>query len=177
MAFRIRHYPHNDLLNLAHYHREVIATKAQSGNIDSLALDCTSCLIALAFAVEALLNFVGSRKVTDWDEMANSPAKVRKLSKALQLRISEDAFPFGAIWTLRRIRNDLAHGKPMIRAAKSGNPAELKLAMSASWDAYLNPDAVESLYSEVRALRTELFKAAKIDLADSLTSAVGTYKV
>jgi hypothetical protein len=100
MVFRIRQYPHNDLLNLAHYHREVIRAKIQSGDHDGIALDCTSCLIALAFVVEALINFVGSRKVTDWNERAQSPAKVRKLSKALGITIQPELKPFGAISTL-----------------------------------------------------------------------------
>jgi len=71
MAFRIRQYPHNDVLNRAHYHHEMIAKKLAEGNHDGIALDCTSCLIALAFSVEALVNFVGSRKVTDWNEHAS----------------------------------------------------------------------------------------------------------
>ncbi|MGV7242465.1 hypothetical protein [Caballeronia sp. M23-90] len=175
MAFRIRQYPHNDLLNLAHYHREVIRTKIQSGDHDGIALDCTSCLIALAFAVEALISFVGSRKVTDWNERAHSLVKVRKLSKALGITIQPEREPFGAISTLREIRNGLAHGKPIVRNAGAADRDELKIAMQAPWDGYLDPDTVEVLYGQVIELRKVLFAAAKIRWADSLTSAVGSH--
>ena len=70
MAFRIRIYPHNDLGNLARYHREVVNAKVTSGDLDGISLDCMSFFIALAFSVEAFVNFIGSKKVKNWNERA-----------------------------------------------------------------------------------------------------------
>ena len=65
---RVQIYPHNDLTNLAHYHLEVINNKVEKKVEEAIALDCMSCLIALAFSVEAIVNFVGSKKVKAWKE-------------------------------------------------------------------------------------------------------------
>ncbi|MCA8143578.1 hypothetical protein [Burkholderia multivorans] len=162
-------------MNLAHYHRETILNKVESGNPEGIALDCTSCLIALAFAVEALVNFVGSRKVPDWNEQAKSPVKIKKLSKALGIAIQGDVEPFVAISTLRQIRNGLAHGKPQQRNAKAANLDGLKYAMQAPWDSYLDPATVEALYGQVVALRRLFFDAAGIRMGESFTSAVGSF--
>lgn len=68
----------------------------------------------------------------------------------------------------------LAHGKPIVRNAGAVDRDELKIAMQAPWDGYLDPDTVEVLYGQVIELRKVLFAAAKIRWADSLTSAVGS---
>ncbi|MEQ5842985.1 hypothetical protein N0A02_26370 [Paraburkholderia acidicola] len=175
MAFRIRQYPHNDLLNLAHYHREVIARKLAANDHEGIALDCTSCLIALAFSVEALVNFVGSRKVTDWNESAKAPAKIARLSKTLGLPMGTDGEPYAAIAMLRKIRNDLAHGTPSHRTAAAASREELDKAMQAPWDKYRNPEAVEMLYRQVVELRKAMFDAAGIPWVDTITSAIGSH--
>ncbi|KWB64156.1 hypothetical protein WL38_20285 [Burkholderia ubonensis] len=162
-------------MNLACYHREIIEKKVESGDHEGIALDCTSCLIALAFAVEALINFVGSRKVPDWNERAQSPLKIKKLSKALGITMQSGIEPFDAISTLREIRNGLAHGKPRQRVASAANRTELKEAMLAPWDGYLDPKTVAALYAQVVALRKILFDVAEIRWVDSLTSAVGSH--
>ncbi|OWJ55937.1 hypothetical protein [Paraburkholderia caledonica] len=174
MAFRIRQYPHNDLLNLAHYHHEIIQAKVADGVQDAIALDCTSCLIALAFSVEALVNFVGSRKVTDWNESAKAPAKIAKLSKALSLPMGASTEPFAAIVTLRQIRNGLAHGKPAHKIAAAASSDELNLAMQTPWDRYRDPKTVSTLYRQVIELRKVLFDAAGIRWVDTITSAIGS---
>lgn len=68
MTHRVKVYPHNDLLNLAHFQRETIRRKLATEDHDGIKLDCLSCLISLAFSVEALVNFVGHKKVSKWRE-------------------------------------------------------------------------------------------------------------
>ncbi|MFV8632215.1 hypothetical protein ACNRDB_22435 [Ralstonia pseudosolanacearum] len=175
MAFRIRHYPHNDLLSLASHHCESIRTKVANDHLEGITLDCMSCLIALAFAVEALMNFVGSRKVTDWNERAKAPRKVSKIARALGLDIRPEVEPYAAIYTLRIIRNGLAHGKPIHQTAITKSRDDLANAMQAPWAPYCTPEQVEALYVQVRELRRVLFESANIRWGDSLTSAVGSH--
>lgn len=160
-------------MNLAHYHCETIAKKLAAGDQDGLALDCTSCLIALAFSVEALVNFVGAWKNKDWNERANAPTKVAKLSKLLNLPMNSNTRPFAAIATLRELRNGLAHGTPSQRTATVASRHELSEAMQAPWDKYRNPETVENLYLMVIELRQVMFETAGIRWVDSLTSAIG----
>ena len=82
MTHKIRVYPHNDLLNLAYYQRENINDKVAVDCQDGLALDCQACIISLAFSVEALINFVGHKKVENWNEFQRYPAKLRQVCAA-----------------------------------------------------------------------------------------------
>lgn len=68
MKSKVKVFPHNDLFNLAHYHREQMNKKLESGGRDGISLDCMSCLIALAFTVEALVNLVGHKRIDKWKE-------------------------------------------------------------------------------------------------------------
>lgn len=61
----------------------------------------------------------------------------------------------------RQVRNGLAHGKPAKTTENCEDEAGLKKAMRAQCDLYLNPSDAEALYIQVKALRTEPFKAAK----------------
>ncbi|WP_396334125.1 hypothetical protein [Burkholderia anthina] len=174
MPFRIRRYPHNDLLNLAHYHHQTIEKKRAAGDNDGIALDCTSCLIALAFSVEALFNFVGSQKVREWDERAHSPEKVATLAKSLNLPLESQEEPYEAIKILRTIRNGLAHGQPHESTADVSSHSELARQMQAPWDPYRNPDTVFALHRQVKDLQKKLFEAAGIRVGETLTSAIGS---
>lgn len=175
MAFRVRHYPHNDLLNLAHYHREVINSKVAQDSVDGLALDCTSCLIALAFGVEALINFVGARKVTDWNEGAKSPLKLRAVTKQLGIAMQPTQEPFATLGMLRQVRNGLAHGKPVEKTAQATSREQLQAATQAPWQPYLQPEIVNAAFEQVVAFRRMLFERAGIRWVDTLTSAFGGY--
>ncbi|WP_186191255.1 hypothetical protein [Burkholderia gladioli] len=175
MPFNVRHNPQNDLLNLANYHREVIEEKTARKEELGIALDCLSCLIALAFYVEALFNYVGQEKIPSWKERDSSPKKIKLVLCTLGLPVELDSEPFSAIATLREIRNGLAHGKPTRRRAQAANRLELNAATKGPWAEYTNPTAVDDLYRQVTNLRDLLFKAAGIRLGASLTSAVGSF--
>ena len=100
MPHRISIYPHNDLFNLAHYHCETINRKVCEGVEDAISLDCMSCLIALAFAIEALVNFVGSSVIKDWQERQSYQAKLEQIGAAIGLSFDRKIEPFLTVWAL-----------------------------------------------------------------------------
>ncbi len=65
---KIQVYPHNDLLNLAYFQRNSIKKKLEDPESEGIKLDCLACLISLAFSVEAIVNFVGHKKIDNWKE-------------------------------------------------------------------------------------------------------------
>ena len=77
MSHKVSVYPHNDLLNLAHYQIKKINEKVANGDQDGIALDCMSVLMAMAFAVEAVINLIGHKKVMSWKERKPYREKAR----------------------------------------------------------------------------------------------------
>ena len=82
---RVRLNPHNDLGQLAYYQVENIRTKEPAtGNEDGISLDCMSAVIAMAFCIESILNYVGHIKLRqNWRERAPYPTKIRELEAKL----------------------------------------------------------------------------------------------
>jgi hypothetical protein len=173
MTFRIRLYPHNDLSNLAYYHREVVNAKIASGNLEGIALDCMSFFIALAFSVEAFVNFVGSKKIKNWNERAPYPRKMEALSEKFKMPFSQSHEPYATLARLKAIRDQMAHGKPREFISPASSKAELSQAMSPMWSGHIASDCVNSPYEQVEKFKAMLLKAAHINLGGTLTSGVG----
>lgn len=113
MTHKVRVYPHNDLLNLASYHRSIINDKTDKGSQDALSLDCMSCLIALSFGVEAFINFIGYKKVPDWCERQSFKNKIAAIYKAINISFDEKNDPYLTVWKLKELRDCMAHGQPI----------------------------------------------------------------
>lgn len=76
MVFEIEYHPHNDLENLARYHLEILNEKTRTSNLEGIALDCMSCLIAIAFCAEALINFLGKKRYPNGKNAIHSKTKL-----------------------------------------------------------------------------------------------------
>lgn len=175
MGHRVHIYPHNDLMNLAHYHREVIQNKLSQKSEEALALDCMSCLIALAFSVEAIVNFVGSSKVKEWNEKSNYHQKMNNLGKVVGFQFDESTEPYTTLGRLRELRNAMAHGKPIEKMASVSSKVELKEAMAMPWDAFLTPEFSLQAFEQVKSFELALLENAGIPIGATLTSAFGSW--
>ena len=113
MSVSYRIYPHNDLLNLSYHHLKVIRQKLENGVEEGISLDCTSALIALAFSVEAIINFVGTRVEANWKERKSYHKKLKKVCKAASIDMDSENEMLEAIGILKNIRDEIAHGKPI----------------------------------------------------------------
>ena len=167
---KIRVYPHNDLLSLAHYHREMIVDKTESGNADAIELDCMSCLIALAFGVEALVNFVGFRKITGWTERRSFRHKIRRVCAVAGIEFDQNEEPFLTVSQLKRTRDSMAHGQPYEGTPNLSTIEELKAAMVCPWHRNLNPNYINHACAQVKQFKDLLFDNCGISIGDTLTS-------
>ncbi|CDT06807.1 hypothetical protein A165_04495 [Vibrio tasmaniensis ZS-17] len=176
MTHRVRVYPHNDLFNLAHFQRETIRTKLADGDQDGIKLDCLSCLMSLAFSVEALVNFVGYKKVPKWKEYDRFKNKMKKVCAIAGHEFDENVGLHKLIWELKELRDSVAHGKPIEIETEVRSREELREHMQCSWDVNLTPEHVESTYEAVKEFERFLFESCKISIGETLTSAVSVGK-
>jgi hypothetical protein len=177
MPFRVRQYPHQSLKTLAHYHLAVINNKVAKGNEEAIALDCTSFLIALAFTVEALVNFVGSKKIKSWKERSAYKKKIKELEEHLNLSFDETTEPHKTLWILKNIRDQMAHGKPVEFNSAVESSSTIQSLLAPVWDHYCYPEFVNHSYAQVAEFERLLLRAAGIKLGATLSSAFGYAKV
>lgn len=175
MSHEAKVYPHNDLLNLAYYHRGVIEKKLKEGNREAIALDCMSCLIALAFSVEAIANFVGYKAVPEWNERASYADKMTLLGKNFGFEFDKCREPYDALQILKTIRDQMAHGKPVQSKAEVSGRDALRRAMNSPWDDYLTPKFSFNAFEQVKAFEKNLLELANIPLVETLTSGTGVW--
>jgi hypothetical protein len=168
---QIKIFPHNDLFNLAHYHREIIRNKIASHNEEGLTLDCMSFIIATAFGIEAFINFLGSQVVDEWKERQPFKSKLDQIYGSVGEGFDKNCEPYKTVWSIKETRDSIAHGKPYEDTVKIRSTDELWLEMSAPWDNYLDSDYVEHVYEQVNNWVSELLKIANIPIESTLTSA------
>ncbi|EOX3960230.1 hypothetical protein ACM9ER_003653 [Vibrio alginolyticus] len=170
----IRVYPHNDLMNLAFYQLSTIRHKVAKEDEDAIALDCLSCLISLAFSVEAIVNFVGSKRVQGWKERDYYKVKISKVCAVAGLEFDKNAGLYKQIWDLKVLRDDVAHGKPVEVVTDVKTREELQKKMECPWDKYLSPENVENTYKAVKEFERMLFENCKIPKGLTLTSSIAS---
>lgn len=176
MAHKVRIYPHNDLYNLAHFNLEIINTNKDNGKFEGMALYCMNCLIALAFSTEALINFIGYKKVKNWSEKANWYKKLGRVCAAIGYSFDLDNEPFKTLEIIKNIRNDLAHGKPIEKTINASNKEELMSGIDATWYEYSNPGFTSKAYEQAKAFKKELILKSGLSLGETLTFGIGWYE-
>lgn len=175
MGHEVFVYPHNDLLNLAHHHRQVIEEKVRHGSRGGIGLDCMSCLIALAFSVEAISNFVGAKTVPEWNERDSYRAKTTQLGGKLGFVFDDKVEPFETLMRIKTIRDQLAHGKPIESRQDESSREMFERAMMCPWDEYLDANFVLHAYEQVIKFKELLLTQAKIPLHETLTCGGGVW--
>jgi hypothetical protein len=169
---RVRVYPHNDLMNLAHYQRETIRNKLEAGKEDVLALDCLSCLISLAFSVEALVNFVGFKRVNGWRARKPYYEKISQVCSAAGVEFDKSVGMYGLLWELKKLRDSIAHSKPSEFSKDVNTREEVRAHMQCPWESCLTPEYVEEIYKTVKTFKRMLLKNCNIKVGETVTSAV-----
>ncbi|WP_325890997.1 hypothetical protein [Grimontia sp. NTOU-MAR1] len=169
---RVRVYPHNDLMNLAHYQRETIRNKVAADEEDAVALDCLSCLVSLAFSVEAIVNLVGTKRVKGWKERKPYYVKISQVCSVAGVEFDKSVGVYKSLWELKELRDSIAHGKPIEFTTDAKTRDELRVQMQCPWDSSLTPDYVETAYETVKTFERMLFENCKIAVGETVTSAV-----
>ena len=166
-------YPHHDLLNLAFYHLEEIERKDADDKLEGVALDCMSCLIALAIGVEGLINFCGSKLIEEWKEREPYYKKLKQVSASLKIELNEDKEPFSTLSKLKNLRDELAHPKPVNREGEVKSKEDLNKLMETAWDPFCNSKYVHYAYEQVKEFEKIIYAHPEIKNSGILTSAWG----
>jgi len=167
-------YIHNDLLNAASYFKGIIERKQKDGG-EAIGLDCMACLVMLAFTFEANINFLGDHFLKGWKEMSPFNSKVKKVLEAFGIERDESKRPYSSILLAKKVRDTLAHGKPIkekFDEEVEGTLEELerKVPLVGDWEQHCKPEIALMVYEDMDALWKELMKAAKLEVWDTMTS-------
>ena len=173
MSITYRIYPHNDLLNLAHYHLGILNDKVKNGVKDAIALDCTSVLISLAFSVEAIVNYVGYKCIKEWKERQPYHKKMDEICELANIMVDAESELFIVLNQLKVIRDSIAHGKPIEGKADDSFSEGVNKYLKSPWAEYLNPEFTNTAYRQVKEFKNLLFSKCEINPGAALTSAAG----
>ena len=152
---------------------DVIAKKAKSGITDGVTLDCMSLVIALAFQVEAFMNIAGHLVLKgSWRERDPYHTKLNKLTKRIGLTVDPRDQPYATLETLKQVRDQMAHAKPINTVIAALSDEEAFRAISPTWYAHCQPKFAREAYDHVCDFKDTVVKAAKLKTS-ALLSSVG----
>jgi hypothetical protein len=166
-------YPHNDISSLAHHQLKAINDKVRRGDNVGIAIDCMGLIISLAFSVEAIVNFVGHKKVSSWNERDRIDDKFQVLRREIGLPYDRSVEPYKTAYLVRTLRNDMGHAKPLEKDVEISHVDEIRGEMHTTWDEYLTPEQVNLFNMHVKELKQLLLSCSGISVHDSITRAFG----
>jgi hypothetical protein len=171
---------HNDLANAAFFYKNIIVEKSKNGG-NGIIFDCMVCATMLAFTWEAYLNFFGSELLKDtWNDMAEIEVKESLVLEKLSIRPDWGRQPFNSIKTLTKIRNWLAHGKPIEKEITKQvikgveTVTARKIDLSGNWQELCKPVLVLRAHDDLDAIFCQMLEASGIALIDTLSSHEGS---
>ena len=171
---------HNDLANAAFYFKNIIAEKRENGG-GGITLDCMACATMLAFTWEAYLNFFGNELLReDWDELEALGVKETQVLEKLAITPDWSKPPYNSVRLLTKIRNWLAHGKPIERELTKvvvkgvEKVTAKKIDLSGDWQSLCKPVLVLRAHDDLDAIFKQLLEASGIALTDTFTSGTGS---
>ncbi|CAH0647343.1 MULTISPECIES: hypothetical protein [Pseudomonas] len=165
---------HNDISNTANHLRKRVEEMEATGNREGILLDVTACLVMLAFASESRINFIGAKKVENWDEWKPFHIKVNMVFKELGIKPDRSQRPYSAIKRLQEFRNIIAHGKPsvvLVDEVVEVGPEERydDVDLGADWEKCLSTDFMRQCSDDIDQIWKLLLEVAGIELHEALT--------
>jgi hypothetical protein len=171
---------HNDLANAAFYFKNIIADKQNNGG-EGITLDCMACATMLAFTWEAYLNFFGGEILKEtWKEEEKLEIKETAVLEKLGIKPDWGKQPYNSVRTLTKIRNWLAHGKPVERTItkqviKSVEKVTArKVDVSGDWQTLCKPAIVVRAHDDLDTIFKQMLEASGIALLDTFSSGDGS---
>jgi hypothetical protein len=170
---------HNDLANAAFFYKNIIVEKGKDGG-GGITFDCMACATMLAFTWEAYLNFFGSELLADtWNDMAEIEVKETLVLEKLSIKPDWGQQPFNSVKTLTKIRNWLAHGKPVEREITKQvikgveTVVARKIDLSGNWQELCKPVLVLRAHDDLDTIFRQMLEASGVAPIDTLTSGEG----
>ncbi|MCY1193931.1 hypothetical protein D9M71_550050 [compost metagenome] len=165
---------HNDISNTANHLRKRVEEMEAAGKREGILLDVTACLVMLAFTSESRINFIGAKKVENWDEWKPFHLKVKIVFNELGIKPDYSQRPYSAIKRLQEFRNTIAHGKPSVvpvdEVVEVG-PEERydDVDLRADWEECLSTDFMRQCSDDIDQIWKQLLEAAGIEPYETLT--------
>lgn len=170
-----RIYIHNDLSNAAYHFKTEIERKNSEGAREGIYFDYMACLVMLAFALEAKINFIGYKLFDgEWRERSPYFDKVEAIFDRLSIVFDEQTRPYCTVRFLKKFRDLIAHGKPdevdfdeeIIREEEKMDRIN---DLTGQWEHYCTQEIVLRAYEDVDLIWTELLDAAHLTVGDAST--------
>lgn len=177
-------YVHNDLSNAAWHFEDVIKKKQESGD-KGILLDGMACATLIAFTFEANINFMGFKlheagKLPKWKERENFNDKLNKVFGALGIPINKLNRPLKSMERMKRLRDLIAHGKPVYDKTEEvivATPEEAEEAshsgLAAGWEVDCKADVVFECREDLEALWKLMVEKSGLALFDTMTHGQG----
>jgi len=167
-------YIHNDLSNSAFHFKKQIEKKLSADDRNGLAFEYMSCLVMLAFTIEAKVNFIGHKAISNWKERLPFDKKINKVLKHLKISPNWNKRPYSSLESLKGFRDFIAHGKPM--ETEFDEEVELlkeeidrRIDLDSEWVAYCSHENVFNTYDDVDLIWKELIRGAGIEPHETIT--------
>ncbi|MFG0458330.1 hypothetical protein ACF8GG_02970 [Pseudomonas sp. yb_1] len=165
---------HNDISNTANHLRKRVEEMEAAGNREGILLDVTACLVMLAFTSESRINFIGAKKVENWDEWKPFHVKVKIVLKELGIKPDHSQRPYSAIKRLQEFRNIIAHGKPSVVPVDEVVEVGLEeryddVDLRADWEKCLSTDFMRQCSDDIDHIWKQLLEVAGIELHEAIT--------
>lgn len=160
-------YVHNDLWSAAHHFKQVIEAKIRAGDRKGIKFDYLACMMMLAFASEAMINFIGQKRIEPWDELQPTKDKFKSVLKRLGIKPDWNKRPYSSIALLKEFRDLIAHGKPVDlefdeETIVSAEDLYRPESLDSEWVKYCSQDQIVDAYNDVNGIWKELLMAAGI---------------
>lgn len=140
-----------------------------------------AALTMTAFALEAILNYVGHfKKIPGWKKK-NVDEKLCALLATLEIERDFKKRPYSTVKPLKTLRNTLAHGKPRTITSEPevivGTYDEIYANRDPmkDWEKAITPEFVEIAYIDMCAIEADLFSAAEIEVIETMNG--GSWKI
>lgn len=166
-------YPHNDLDNAA-FHLFQQITKNQAENREGIKLEIMAYLVILAFSFEAKINFIGDKVVPNWNERACFDKKIQRICACTKYDLDKSVRPFKTIYELQKLRNSLAHAKPIkIEEDETiditPNYVLKDLDLSSNWESKLTIEFSNQCAKDIDEVWEGLLREANIQPSEAIT--------
>jgi hypothetical protein len=165
---------HNTLANAAFYFKTRIEERLKTGDREGIAFEYMSCLLMLAFTVEAHINFLGYSLIKDWNEWKPFNVKVDDVLAHLKITADRSTRPYSVVSKLKKFRDTIAHGKPeqtskdeIIEA--TAEELDQRADLRAGWEEAIAHDAVFQAHEDVDAIWKELLEKSGLSIFDTMT--------
>ncbi|MCA1366653.1 hypothetical protein I6F15_04435 [Bradyrhizobium sp. BRP14] len=167
-------YIHNDLANNAYYLRKKIHERLAKEDTDGISLEMTACLIMIAFALEAQINFLGWKLITDWNERSPALEKLQQVAKLLGVDPNFETRPFSTAKRLKEFRDGIAHGKPFVITVEDELVATYDELHNlgykqAPWEGVVTAEFLDQAYDDMETIWHDLLKRSGLEVFDTLT--------